>query len=231
MAVQYRMPAVTLDDAARELLKNYYWRGNIRQLKNVAEQISAIEQVRVITPEVLAKYLPQQEGGTAMAAAGAPRMDDNTMATERELLYKVLFDMRSDINDLKRMLAELLRNGGAAAAEPQHDIRALLPTSTQGRYVPAVQTPGAYGQPAGPTFGAPATPVYDQSPAPVYAESEEVTDEPPREIIGSVCPVSGIMFTVTMICSSACTPIIKAVAAINIFRHESLHFQANFSMR
>ena len=173
VAVQYRMPAVTLDDAARELLKNYYWRGNIRQLKNVAEQISAIE--------VLAKYLPPQEGGTAMAAAGAPRMDDGTMATERELLYKVLFDMRADINDLKRMLAELMRNGGVAASEPARDIRALLPTSTQGRYVPAVQTPGAYGQPAGATFGQPATPVYEQPASPVYAESEEVTDEPPRE--------------------------------------------------
>ena len=167
VAVQYRMPAVTLDDAARELLKNYYWRGNIRQLKNVAEQISAIEQVRVITPEVLAKYLPPQEGGTAMAAAGAPRMDDGTMATERELLYKVLFDMRADINDLKRMLAELMRGGGVAAAEPARDIRALLPTSTQGRYVPAVQTPGAYGQPAGATFGQPATPVYEQPASPV----------------------------------------------------------------
>lgn len=181
VAVQYRMPAVTLDDAARGMLKNYYWRGNIRQLKNVAEQISAIEQVRVITPEVLAKYLPPQEGGTAMAAAGAPRMDDGTMATERELLYKVLFDMRADINDLKRMLAELMRGGGVAAAEPARDIRALLPTSTQGRYVPAVQTPGAYGQPAGATFGQPATPVYEHPAAPVYAESEEVTDEPPRE--------------------------------------------------
>ena len=99
VAVQYRMPAVTLDDAAREMLKNYYWRGNIRQLKNVAEQISAIEQTRVITSEVLAKYLPPQGGGAPMAA-GTMRMDD-TMSTERELLYKVLFDMRADINDLK----------------------------------------------------------------------------------------------------------------------------------
>ena len=180
VAVQYRMPAVTLDDAAREMLKNYYWRGNIRQLKNVAEQISAIEQVRVITPEVLSKYLPPQEGGAAMAAPGAPRMDDNTMSTERELLYKVLFDMRADINDLKRMMAELMRNGGVAA-EPPHDIRGLLPTSTQGRYVSAVQTPGAYGQPAGPIFGQSAPSVYEQPAAPVYVESEEVTDEPPRE--------------------------------------------------
>ena len=103
------------------------------------------------------------------------------MSTERELLYKVLFDMRADINDLKRMIAELMRGGGVAASEPTRDIRALLPTSTQGRYVPAVQTPGAYGQPAGPTFGQPATPLYEQPATPVYAESEEVTDEPPRE--------------------------------------------------
>ena len=160
VAAQYRMPAVTLDDAAREMLKNYYWRGNIRQLKNVAEQISAIEQTRVITPEVLAKYLPPQGGGAPMPA-GSVRMDD-TMSTERELLYKVLFDMRADINDLKRMISELLK-GGVACAEPVRDIKGLLPTTAQSSYVPAVAD-------------------YSQSSAPVYAESEEVTDEPPREM-------------------------------------------------
>ena len=158
VAVQYRMPAVTLDDAAREMLKNYYWRGNIRQLKNVAEQISAIEQTRVITSEVLAKYLPPQGGGAPMAA-GTMRMDD-TMSTERELLYKVLFDMRADINDLKRMISELMK-GGVPCPEPVRDVKALLPTTAQSSYVPAV---ASYPQP------------------PVYAESEEVTDEPPREM-------------------------------------------------
>ncbi len=98
VATQYRMPAVTLDNGAREMLMDYYWRGNIRQLKNVAEQISAIEQVRVVTPEVLAKYLPRQEGGAPMATE-MPRMDAD-MSTERELLYKVLFDMRSDAGRL-----------------------------------------------------------------------------------------------------------------------------------
>lgn len=73
VATQYRMPAVTLDDAARQMLMNYYWRGNIRQLKNVAEQISAIEQTRVITPEILAKYLPEQHAGTPVAAELPPR--------------------------------------------------------------------------------------------------------------------------------------------------------------
>ena len=160
VAVQYRMPVVTLDDAAREMLKNYYWRGNIRQLKNVAEQISAIEQTRVITSEVLAKYLPPQGGGAPMPA-GAMHMDD-TMSTERELLYKVLFDMRADINDLKRMISELLK-GGVTCAEPVRDIKGLLPSTAQSSYVPAVAD-------------------YSQPSAPVYAESEEVTDEPPREM-------------------------------------------------
>ena len=163
VAVQYRMPAVTLDDGAREMLMHYYWRGNIRQLKNVAEQISAIEQTRLVTAEVLSRYLPPQ-GGSAPMAAGATHPDD--MTTERELLYKVLFDMRADINDLKRMLAELIQSTGRCP-EPARDIKGLLPTTTQSSFVPAVPVAPAYPP---------------QSAAPVYAESEEVTDEPPREM-------------------------------------------------
>ncbi|MDE6623569.1 MAG: sigma-54 dependent transcriptional regulator [Alistipes sp.] len=161
VAVQYRMPAVTLDPAAREMLMRYYWRGNIRQLKNVAEQISAIEQTRLVTPEVLAKYLPPQGGGAAVTA-GVPPLDGGGVSSERELLYKVLFDMRSDINDLKRMLSELMQgtSGAAVRREPPHDVKALLPTSVQ----PAPYVTEAYG--AGSA---------------VYAESEEVTDEPVRE--------------------------------------------------
>lgn len=171
VAVQYRMPAVTLDDAAREKLKNYYWRGNIRQLKNVAEQISAIEQERVITAEILSKYLPEEAGGAPVRTA-APRPDDD-MSTERELLYKVLFDMRADINDLKRMMSELMRNA-ASYNETQRDIRALLPSSTQSGYASVSSAPTIY--PSGGASGYPAA-----EPAPVYAESEEVTDEAPRE--------------------------------------------------
>ncbi|MDE7451197.1 MAG: sigma-54 dependent transcriptional regulator [Alistipes sp.] len=160
VATQYRMPAVTLDNGAREVLMDYYWRGNIRQLKNVAEQISAIEQVRVVSPEVLAKYLPRQEGG-APVATDIPRMGAD-MATERELLYKVLFDMRSDINDLKRMLSELMQ-GAWVHREPSHDIKALLPSATQGS-VRVMESGSAYGDGVA-----------------VDTESEDVTDEPPRE--------------------------------------------------
>ena len=154
VATQYRMPAVTLDDAARQMLMNYYWRGNIRQLKNVAEQISAIEQTRVITPEILAKYLPEQHAG-APVAAGAPAADEG-MATQPAHHNKVLIDMRADINDLKRMMSELMHNPQAPCG-PVHDVKALLPTTAQ-------SSASAY------------------APAAVYAESEDVTDEPPREM-------------------------------------------------
>lgn len=128
VAAQYRMPAVTLDPAARQMLENYYWRGNIRQLKNVAEQISAIEETRFITPEILSKYLPRQGAGAPPLPAGTRRADEGA-ATERELLYKVLFDMRADINDLKRMMSELMQ--GAPQPEPIHDIKGLLPSAAQ----------------------------------------------------------------------------------------------------
>lgn len=149
VAVQYHMPAISLDEGARQLLQNYYWRGNIRQLKNVAEQISALEQSRVITAEVLSGYLtPVQPSPAAMTPTGGTAAGD--MATERELLYKVLFDMRSDINDLKRMLADLMQgtaHRAPASAQPPHEVVGLLPSMSH--------------------------------PAAVdYAESEEVTEEP-----------------------------------------------------
>ena len=146
------MPAITLDDAAREMLTNYYWRGNIRQLKNVAEQISAVEQVRLITPEVLRRYLPEMGAGAGLAAPEV-RRDEASFANERELLYKLLFDMRAEIGDLKRMVAELMHRTGAGTMEsrPEVEVKALLPGA-------AVHA--------------------DYEPAPIYAESEEVFDEP-----------------------------------------------------
>ena len=98
VAAQYRMPAISLDPEARQMLENYYWRGNIRQLKNVAEQISAIEEARLITPAILTKYLPAQPqsgASTSMSTALHSGPGDG-VSFERELLYKVLFDLRAD---------------------------------------------------------------------------------------------------------------------------------------
>lgn len=145
VATQYKMPPIALNIEARTLLENYYWRGNIRQLKNVAEQISAIEESRDITPQILAKYLIDESSAASPSVAQSTKIED--MNSERELLYKILFDMRSDINDLKRMLADLHSGYSSyrstpAPAEPK-EVRALLPhVSTPAPVVEDVYTDG-----------------------------------------------------------------------------------------
>ena len=131
VALQYKMPAITLDEGARAMLENYHWRGNIRQLKNVAEQISAIEQSRNISAEVLRNYLPNEVYSVRHIANDKGSNYEN-MATERELLYKILFDMRNDINDLKRMMREAIE-GRSTTTTPTHsnDVVGLLPESTR----------------------------------------------------------------------------------------------------
>lgn len=153
VALQYRMPSITLSDEARQMLESYYWRGNIRQLKNVAEQISAIEEARVITPQILSRYLPEQDGMKSVSVISTPRSrSSNDMGDERELLYKVLFDMKSDINDLKRMLAEALRKSpDVSYHQPANDYKALLPSSAIDKEYEEVEQ---------------------------YADSEDVTNEP-----------------------------------------------------
>lgn len=130
VAVQYKMPAVQLDEGARALLQSHYWRGNVRQLKNVAEQISALERTRTITADVLASYLsPSPSSATSITVGG--KMGDD-FSSERELLYKILFDMRSDINDVKRMLSELMHGHPSThVSTPQsHDVIGYLPSSS-----------------------------------------------------------------------------------------------------
>ena len=154
VAAPYRMPAISLDPEARQMLENYYWRGNIRQLKNVAEQISAIEEARLITPAILTKYLPAQSqsgASTSMSTALHSGPGDG-VSFERELLYKVLFDLQADVNDLKRMLTELMQRA-ERPAEPTKDLAGLLPASAH------------------------------SIASPDYTESEEVVDEQPsREL-------------------------------------------------
>ena len=142
VAVQYHMPPVTLDDGARQMLQNYYWRGNIRQLKNVAEQISALERTRTITAEVLSGYLtPVQPSSSAMAPNGGAAASGD-MSTERALLYKILFDMRSDINEVKRMLTEIMQGGVHGVQTPvptqKREVIGLLPSVSRPAVVDAV---------------------------------------------------------------------------------------------
>lgn len=126
VAVQYKMPPVQLDEGARRMLQNHYWRGNVRQLKNVAEQISALEQSRMITADVLASYLAPNHSSAPTTIEGMSGGED--FSSERELLYKILFDMRSDINDVKRMLSDLM-HATPHPASTTHEVRGLLPSS------------------------------------------------------------------------------------------------------
>jgi len=107
-AHKYKMPAIKLDDNAVKYLLSYRWSGNIRQLRNAAEQISVLETKRDISLQTLMSYLPQ-DGSHLPSVIKDKKSDD--FSTERDILYKVLFDMKSDLNDLKKLTLELMKNG------------------------------------------------------------------------------------------------------------------------
>ncbi len=106
-AEKYRMPPIKPDEEAKQMLTNYYWPGNIRQLKNITEQISVIEQQREISARILKAYLPNEETERLPAVFGQ-RSDNRTFNSEREILYQVLFDMKKDMNDLKKLVHEIM---------------------------------------------------------------------------------------------------------------------------
>ncbi len=108
-ALKYKMPTLRLDEKGIETLKNFPWKGNIRQLKNITEQISVIEQNRNLSNEVLKSYLPDVSHN--LPALIKDSVSSSDFANEREILYKVLFDMRNDINDLKKLTQDLIKGG------------------------------------------------------------------------------------------------------------------------
>jgi transcriptional regulator with PAS, ATPase and Fis domain len=104
---KYRMPPIRLDDTANEMLVNYRWPGNVRQLKNVTEQLSIIEQSRLISGQEIQQYLPTYDT-QKLPAIYNDSIDSKTFASEREILYKILFDMKNDMNDLKKVVQSLM---------------------------------------------------------------------------------------------------------------------------
>lgn len=109
-AEKYRMPAIRLTEDAVQILENYRWPGNIRQLKNITEQISIIEQERDVDALTLKKYLPQDQTALPVLTSGTEQHESN-FASEREILYKVLFDMKKDMNDLKQLVYGMIEKG------------------------------------------------------------------------------------------------------------------------
>ena len=109
-AEKYRMPAVKLTEDAKLMLTNYYWNGNVRQLKNITEQISVIEQQREISAQILKTYLPKDDIERLPAIFSKTGNEQKSFNSEREILYQVLFDMKKDMNDLKKLVHDLMNN-------------------------------------------------------------------------------------------------------------------------
>ncbi|MDI9309608.1 MAG: sigma-54 dependent transcriptional regulator [Limnohabitans sp.] len=109
-AHKYKMPPIKLEDQAVQYLTKYRWSGNIRQLRNAAEQISVLETKRDISMQTLMSYLPS-EGSNLPQVIG--KKSESDFSTEREILYKILFDMKSDLNDLKKLTLELMQSGNS----------------------------------------------------------------------------------------------------------------------
>ena len=116
-AQKYRMPTVRLDENAIKLLMNYRFPGNIRQLRNIAEQISVVEEDRLITAQNIIQYLPNYNNNLPAVIGGSAK---NDFSTERDIMYKILFDMRSDINDLKKLTLDLMKTGDIEKVEEKN---------------------------------------------------------------------------------------------------------------
>jgi transcriptional regulator with PAS, ATPase and Fis domain len=114
-AHKYKMPPLKLDENAVSVLQKFRWSGNIRQLRNMAEQISVLETNREISGNTLLTYLPNE--GNNLPSVIKNKKSESDFSTERDILYKVLFDMKSDLHDLKKLTLELMKNGSAKVQE------------------------------------------------------------------------------------------------------------------
>ncbi|APY01075.1 sigma-54 interaction domain-containing protein [Lacinutrix venerupis] len=118
-ALKYKMPTIKLSDDAIQILLKFRWSGNIRQLRNVAEQVSVLEQNRAISAETLRSYLPS--GSSNLPAVINKTKSESDFSSEREILYKVLFDMKADLNDLKKLTMELMKSGNAKDVQKDNE--------------------------------------------------------------------------------------------------------------
>jgi len=167
MAEKYRMDKVVLTDEAKQMLMHYKWPGNVRQLKNLTEQISVLSQERVITPEVLARFIPQDQDSTELATIG-PAPEAHNYESEREMLYKILFDLRGNITDLRREVA-MMKKQFDAGEKP--DNAELIGTATT-LPSPISQMPSQHRRPT----------IIDRPEQTEIAEAEEyVEPQPERE--------------------------------------------------
>ena len=126
MAEKYRMERITLTDEAKGMLMRYKWPGNVRQLKNITEQISVLSKERTITPDILSKFIPQDKETTQLAVVNN-KASDHSFENEREILYKILFELRGNVNDMRREMSQLKKQMEDVKATPTSAIQPINP--------------------------------------------------------------------------------------------------------
>ncbi len=128
-AERYKTQSVQLDALAQQMLVNYHWPGNVRELKNIAEQISVLSTDKQITAEVLQRFLPHRSVSQSLAvisnSAGGGNVAASDFKSERDILYKIIFDLKKDMNDLKQMIFDVAHHQGYTPADPTSNT--LLP--------------------------------------------------------------------------------------------------------
>jgi transcriptional regulator with PAS, ATPase and Fis domain len=165
MAEKYKMDRVVLDEGAKQLLMHYKWPGNVRQLKNITEQISVLSPERTITAQVLSQFIPQDQESTQLATIHREGNGDHSFENEREILYKILFELRGNVNDMRREMSALKKQ--------LDDVQTASPVASQVEHMPAVnsQLPAV----------SPITPQFSPLNSAVDAEAEEYI-EPEKEL-------------------------------------------------
>jgi DNA-binding NtrC family response regulator len=134
MAEKYRMDKVVLTDEAKQMLMRYKWPGNIRQLKSITEQLSILSADRQITPAILSQFIPQDQESTQLITLRPE--GDHSFENEREILYKILFELRSNVNDMRREMSTLKKQIEDVQT-PAHQAKPL--TTTQLAPLPAME--------------------------------------------------------------------------------------------
>ncbi|ANH80705.1 sigma-54-dependent Fis family transcriptional regulator [Niabella ginsenosidivorans] len=169
-ADKYKTQSVQLDEDAKNLLLEYPWPGNIRELKNIAEQISVLSENKQISAKELSRYLQPYSNNRLPALSSAP--PQNEFQNEREILYKLFFDMKKDVNELKRMFLEVLQNPAVAAQNPAliNELKDLGNGSHDSGYLPSA--PAAY-QPVQLGIPQPATPMIVDNTIDEHEEVDE----------------------------------------------------------
>ena len=125
IAEKYHMERVTLTEEAKQMLMRYKWPGNVRQLKNITEQISVLSQERTITPQILSQFIPQDQETTQLAVI--KNNSDHSFENEREILYKILFELRGNVNDMRREMSQLKKQMEDVKAAPSSPIQPISP--------------------------------------------------------------------------------------------------------